>query len=94
MIQGLDSVKRQQSKSEFDQARYAAQSMLFSRTVDNFQSYLVDLLTHVFSEYPHSIYRKKIDVSKVFEVGNIDSLKHYLVERGVGINLQQSYRSK
>lgn len=57
--------------------------LLFSHAVDNFQSYLSDLLHHILEHYPKAMFGKKIDAKVLYEVPDLDSLKRRAVDKYV-----------
>lgn len=58
--------------------------MTFSRSVDNFLSYISDLLFEIFVHRPEMLRSKeKIDVSQALDFSDKDQLVHYLAERKV-----------
>lgn len=73
----------QEEEINVDATHSSANIMLFSKACDNFQTYLVDLLTIIYTHYPHALYRKKIDLSSVFEVNDIEVLRRSAIERQV-----------
>ncbi|PNQ74159.1 hypothetical protein BA950_15375 [Erythrobacter sp. SAORIC-644] len=82
LLHGYDAMHETEEMS--DEAQYIANSMMFARAVDNFQTFLVDLLLIVFDEHPHSFFKKKIDISRVFEAGSIETLRREAIEREIG----------
>ncbi len=58
-------------------------SLLFARACDNFQTYLVDVLTVIYSNFPHSIFKKKIDISELFGGDDLEVIRRRSVEKHV-----------
>ncbi len=88
LMEGYEALKEIDEISE--EAKFVADSMLFSKVVDNFQTYVVDLLLLVFTEYPHAFFSKKVDVSRVFDCSSLESLQRDIVEKEVS---SLSYKS-
>lgn len=55
--------------------------LMYSRLVDNFQTYIVGLVSRIFSEKPEMVPSQSIETKIIFKFGNINDLKNHLVEQ-------------
>jgi hypothetical protein len=83
-LEGIDAKKQQDDwdldDSEEDDLRRYIDECVLVRAVDNFQAYVVELLSKIFSQRPEMIAGNKIDARAIFEISDIRDLKRYAVE--------------
>ncbi len=86
----LSSESKEKCLSDGPIAHSLLKSLLFASTVDNFQSYLSDIIYEILSNYPETMFGKKFDARLVFENPDIDSARRRIVDKYV---MELGYKS-
>ncbi len=87
VLEGQDSVSKPIKRSKIFQKNYSQTmiEMIFSRLVDNFNKYLVDIIEEILLIKPEilSSSEQAISTEEVLKIGDYKNLIHYLIEKKI-----------
>jgi hypothetical protein len=77
------AAKLEEGKKVFDghdDVKYIFESMFLEKIVNNFQTYVADLMFNIYNLHPKIFFKRKFDISTVFEFHDIEEFKKHLIE--------------